>query len=440
MKNSNQVFLVLVLFLILNIQSFAQLMISEVGTLPEPVANNAVCEGFIDGVPYLFSFAGIDSTKTFSGTHLKSFRINLETGDSERIADLPGDQGLLGVGASRIGNIIYIIGGYTANIDGTEVSSDKVRRYDIESNVFLDDAADLLVATDDHVQAVWRDSLLYVITGWSNSTNIRFIQIYNPNLDTWTNGTFLPNEVSYLSFGASGTFVNDTIYYYGGARSEGSFGIQNGLRKGVINPDDPTEIEWSISIPDANLNGYRMASTTIGDEVHWIGGSNNTYNFDGIAYDGSGGVPPSNQVISLNTTTNTFTRVLYEDLPMDLRGIANVSGTVKYIAGGMLSNQTVSDKVLKLEWQNESTGADYKPADNLEISIYPNPTSDSINILYQGRGTIESYTLYDSHGQVIQFGGIKNNISVKDLPNGVYHLELKLETGKKYLEKVNIRK
>lgn len=252
--------------------------------------------------------------------------------------------------------------------------------------------------------------------------------------------TFLPNEVSYLSFGASGNFVNDTIYYYGGARSEGSFGIQNGLRKGVINPDDLTEIEWSISIPDANLNGYQMASTTIGDEVHWIGGSNNTYNFDGIAYDGSGGVPPSNQVISLNTTTNTFTRVLYEDLPMDLRGIAEFSGTVKYIAGGMLSNQTVSDKVLKLEWQNESTGADYKPADNLEISIYPNPTSDSINILYQGRGTIESYTLYDFHVQVIQFGGIKNNVSVKDLPNGVYHLELKLETGKKYLEKVNIRK
>ena len=80
----------------------AQFVVTEVGTLPESVSNNAVCEGFIDGVPYLFSFTGIDSTKIFSGIHLKSYRYNIETGESERIADVPDSLGKIAAAASRI--------------------------------------------------------------------------------------------------------------------------------------------------------------------------------------------------------------------------------------------------------------------------------------------------------------------------------------------------
>jgi len=49
----------------------AQLTVTEVGVLPEPVSNNAVCEGFVDGVPYVYSFAGIDNSKAFDGIHLQ---------------------------------------------------------------------------------------------------------------------------------------------------------------------------------------------------------------------------------------------------------------------------------------------------------------------------------------------------------------------------------
>ncbi len=415
---------ILAIALSCNLSVMAQLTITEVGTLPEAVANNAVCEGFVDGVPYLYSFAGIDSTKLYSGTHLKSYRINLETGVSESIEDLPGDQGLLGVAASRIGNIIYIVGGYTANSDGTEVSSNKVRRYDVNQNAYLDDAADLIIATDDQVQAVWRDSLLYVITGWSNSTNIRFVQIYDPQIDTWSLGTFLPNDVNYLSFGGSGAIVNDTIYYYGGARSEGSFGIQNGLRMGVINPSNPTEVEWSITTPDASINGYRMAGTTVGDQVHWIGGSNNTYNFDGIAYDGSGGVPPANQEIILDTETGDFTRVIHDEIPMDLRGIANVSDQVKYLAGGMLADQTVTDKVYRLQWSLSDTHEDLR--DDLSISLYPNPVSDYINIDYKSEEQqLRSYRLINGRGQIVLSDDYKQQpIDVRHIPTGTYYLEL----------------
>lgn len=90
----------------------AQVTITEISTLPERISNNAVCEGFIDGTPYIFSFGGIDSTKLYTGIHLKSFRYNTLTGKTIQIPDLPDTLGKIAMAASRIGNIIYIAGGY----------------------------------------------------------------------------------------------------------------------------------------------------------------------------------------------------------------------------------------------------------------------------------------------------------------------------------------
>ena len=420
----------------------AQLTITEVGTLPEPVSNNAVCEGFIDGVPYLFSFAGIDSTKIFSGTHLKSFRINLETGMSERIDDLPGDQGLLGTAASRIGNIIYIVGGYTVNSNGTEVTSRKVRRYDIINNQFLSDAADLIVPTDDHVQAVWRDSLLYVVTGWSNNGNIRFTQIYDPTTDDWINGSLLPNDNNYTSFGASGTIIGDQIYYFGGARSTGNFPIQNFIRVGDIDPEDPSNVSWSIvTLEGENYDGYRTAATSVFNAAHWIGGSNNTYNYNGIAYDGSGGVPTSNQDIVFAENLLINRTVIDDDIPMDLRGIAKVSDEVQYIAGGMLGNQKVSDKVFRLDIPFTIVPAVHYTTDALGVSVYPNPVVDQLRILNEGEEIIKEYHLIDLRGNLIKSGELLDHtIDFSEIPSASYQLLLQTVSGKSALAQLVIVK
>lgn len=377
----------------------AQFVITEVGTLPEPVSNNAVCEGFIDGMPYLFSFSGIDSTRHQSGIHLKSFRYNITTGESERIADLPDEMGKIGVAASRIGDTIYIAGGYNVFSNGSEKTTQKMHRYDVANNVFLEDAAQIPVPTDDHVQAVWRDSLIYLITGWHDTENIPDVQIYNPATDQWSVGTGVPNLNTYKSFGASGTILGDTIYYFGGARSSGNFGIQNNLRMGIINPDQPTEIEWSIEIPDFLVNGYRMAATTVGNELHWIGGSNNTYNFNGIAYDNSGPVSPNKRDLYLTPDHLEWMSHGPIEVPMDLRGIANVSATVKYIAGGMIDNRMVTDKVYKCEWQNLTDVDDMPSTTNFSIS--PNPVSDRLILHSQSDAPIQKMECYKMDGSLI---------------------------------------
>ena len=185
------------IFILLTFPAIIHAQLQELSPMPERVCNNAVAEGFVNGVPYVYSFAGIDSTKLFSGIHLRSFRYNTQTDTWETIPPLPDDMGKIAASANRIGDIIYIIGGYHVFGNGSEISSEKVHRYNTQTNSYLSDGAPIPVAIDDQVQAVWRDSLIYVVTGWSNSQNVTNVQIYNPVTDEWTQGTPTPNENSY---------------------------------------------------------------------------------------------------------------------------------------------------------------------------------------------------------------------------------------------------
>jgi Kelch motif len=345
--------------------------ITELTTMPEPVSNNAVVEGFINDTAFVFSFGGLDSTKMYSGIHLRSYRYNTVTTQWNSIPPIPDTLGKIAAAASRIGNVIYVIGGYHVFATGNEKSSDKVHRYDIINNSWLPDGAPLPVPIDDHVQAVWRDSLIFVITGWSNTKNVPNVQIYNPTTDQWIAGTPVPDNLIYNAFGASGVIIGDTIYYFGGAKMSANFPIQNNLRIGIINPNNPTQITWSDTVPGFSVYGYRMAATLAFGRPHWIGGSNKTYNYDGIAYNGSGGVPLNNRMLYLDGN-NQWLSTIKPDIPMDLRGIAKINDSLNYIAGGMLENQLVSNKLLALTWKGLSLGInDYST--EIDFTIFPNP-------------------------------------------------------------------
>ena len=418
----------LVLFtLLLSIQSLAQLTVTEIGFLPEPVSNNAQCEGFVNGVPYIYSFCGIDTTKTYQGIHLKSFRYNTVTNTASQLADLPDSQGKIAAAANRIGDTIYITGGYHVFQNGSEVSSKKLHRFNTITNSFMADGPNLPQATDDHVQVVWRDSLLILITGWKNTGNITHVQIYNPSLDSWEYGTPVPNNHTYKSFGASGTIIGDTIYYFGGAQSSGGFNIQNAVRKGIINPSDPSQIDWSFTIIDPAIDGYRMAATNVGETMHWLGGSTVTYNYDGIAYNGSGGVPPSNRDLYTNSELSVWQAEFVPELPMDLRGIANLNDSVKYIVGGMTANQSVTDKVYKLEWNMAFLDV---VANKVEASfkLYPNPINDQLNISISGNYEVSTVQIFDMSGRLVveEVLDSKNNIiNTSKLNSGIYLVVLK---------------
>lgn len=401
--------------------------------VPERVTNNAVVEGFVNGVPHVYTFGGIDSTKLYSGIHLRSYRYNTQTDVWDTLPPLPDTLGKIAAGASRVGDKLYIIGGYHVFANGGEASSDKVHVFDPASNSYLADGAPIPVPIDDQVQAVWRDSLIYVVTGWSNTANVPNVQIYNPSANTWQAGTSVPNDNIFKSFGASGAIIGDTIYYFGGASMAGSFNIQLYFRRGIIDPNNPTQITWA-NFTWGGQRGYRMAATTAYNKVIWLGGSNKTYNYNGRAYDGTGGVPPLGRSLWYERSNHTFKVEFGYDFPMDLRGLGNINDTLKYTVGGMEANQLVSRKTLRLALEPDSVLFVNTPilptSTPLALTLSPNPARDYLQIELE-QDLPWSYQITTLGGVRLAVGeriSRQASIDVSELVAGIYIVEVQQGT------------
>ena len=403
--------------------------ITERAEMPEAISNNAVESAVVNGKKYIYSFGGLDSTKTANGIHLRSYRYDVEGDRWESISQLPDNRGKIAAAASRIGDIIYIVGGYYVFESGSEISSNRVHRYDVQSNTYLSNAQNIPVAIDDHVQAVWRDSLIYVITGWSNSTNVRDVQIYVPDRDQWSTATSVPSGNVFPSFGASGNIVGDTIFYFGGAAIGSSFPIQNEYRKGVINPDDPYEIDWTSGVFSPDQEGYRMGSLLHGDTICWIGGSETTYNFNGIAYNGSGGVEPSMKSMYYVPASDELFISEQPELPMDLRGVANLGDSLYFIAGGIETGQKVSKKMLALKWNGDfSVATSQASRSKNKYELRPSITTDILSLYRLEAEDHDDHAFYivSSTGVNVQNGTISANgkIDISQLRAGQYFIVL----------------
>ena len=398
--------------------------------MPMPIANNAVSIGWENGTASVYSFGGIDSTKIWSGITRKSFQFNTLSGIWDTIPDLPNPNAVIAAGASYVDSIIYIMGGYQVLSNGSEISSNIVNRFDPRTNTYLSDGANIPVPIDDHVQAVYNDSLIYTITGWSNTGNVPDVQIYDPGNDNWLTGTAVPNNNTYRAFGASGTIIGDSIFYHGGASTAFNFPGQNTLRIGAINPLDPTQITWTDqSTPYVR---YRAACANYNNNPIWFGGSEITYNYNGIAYNGSGGVPLSSNNLYWNGTNLDTT--IGAVLPMDLRGIANFtdgSNSVgsSIIAGGMDNGQQVSNKVYLIDfWITTSIEENDKPN---SFKLYPNPSSQNINLVFE-KMEKRTISLINILGEVIlQLKSDKSTLQL-DISNylkGIYFVQVKSDKG-----------
>ncbi len=397
-------------------------MASPMKEMPEAVSNNAVTSAMVGEVPFVYSFGGIDSTKLFSGIHLRSYRLQTNTNLWEALPPLPDTLGKIGVAASTVKNRIYIMGGYHVLSSGAEVTSNKVHVFDPQLNTFLPDAMPMPVPVDDHVQVVWRDSLIYVITGWSNNNNVANVQLFNPASNSWQIATPVPNNSNFKVFGASGVIVGDTIYYAGGAEFGAAFPLGTSFRKGAINANDPTQITW---IADENLSfsGYRMGASSYVNKPIWFGGALVSYNYDGIAYNGSGGVPAIDRIQIYQPNSNQINSI-FGVMPslMDLRGVAKIAPNQFIIAGGMGASQITSRKTLLLTVQDYVGMLEQS---NLPlVRLYPYPAR---NVLMVDSPKAAILRLYNLPGDCVLNQLVeryKQTIDVSHLPEGLYVAEL----------------
>lgn len=386
-------------------------------------SNNAVCEAFINGNAYVFSFGGIDSSKIYSGIHKRSFKYDVQGDSWSEIASLPDTLGKIASASSFVNGKIYIMGGYHVFSNGNEISSDRVHVYDPVNNLYLNDASPIPVAIDDHVQCVYKDSLIYVITGWSQTSNVSNVQIYDVFNDSWSVGTPVPNNAFYKTFGASGEIIGDTIYYHGGAAGF-NFAARTYLRKGVIDPNDPTNITWLPQENAPGLAGYRSACGVKGNTVFWVGGSSVSYNYNGISYSGGAGVNPSARILHWNQYTDGYADMDSQPYGvMDLRGIADIGNGNWIICGGMDSNQVVRNRTFLL--QNNLV--------NLHKSEFSRITLKDLGTEFLVEYELpQAACLLDAMGRVVVNFPKSNKITIpkSNLKPGIYYLRLAKETLK----------
>ncbi|KAA3598357.1 MAG: T9SS C-terminal target domain-containing protein [Calditrichaeota bacterium] len=296
--------------------------------------------------------------------------------------------------------------------------------------------ANIPVSVDDQVVAVWNDSLIYSISGWSTNTNVKNVQVYNPTVDTWSQATQI---VGPGLFGHSGSIAGNLIVYTGGVKIQGfSFLIDNRTWLGQINPNNPLDITWT-EIPNTPKATYRAASGTFGSTILFSGGTDNPYNFDGIGYNG---IPSAPDTLTFGYNLAWDYWEFFEGSPfatMDHRGFANC-WSFYYTIGGMNENQEVIDEVkyfniladLPSVRENESIPLDFKLSQN-----FPNPFNPSTIINYElkitnyefGKLTIfnvlgekvKEFELAEPRGSVVWNG---TNSFGEQVSSGIYFYKL----------------
>jgi N-acetylneuraminic acid mutarotase len=310
--------------------------------LPFPTSNNAVVAVDTERGPAVFSFLGLDSTKLWSGIHSRSFRWTIESAEWTEVQAVPG-RGRLAATAQAADGRVYLFSGYTVDADGSEKSLPNVDIYHPDTDTWSR-GTDIPTPVDDAVSGVWNDSLIYLISGWHDSGNVSYVQIYDTFRDEWHQATPIPGPPV---FGHTGSIVDNTIVYIDGAiPNEGStrFVLEHSSWRGNINPDDPTEISWSRLEHHPGPPLYRAAAGTGGNRIVFAAGSDNPYNYNGIGYNGVAS-PPRDAVFAFDLSSGSWLEMQSLPLPsMDHRGIAVIDGRM-VIVGGMGAGQEVLRRV-----------------------------------------------------------------------------------------------
>jgi N-acetylneuraminic acid mutarotase len=326
---------------------FLVISCTEKLALHEPVTNNAVASLEKDGHTVFYSFYGLDSTKRASGVHNKIFRVDPATGESLSVGTLP-DLGRLASSASVINNKAYVVGGYAVFENGKEKSSDQLFIFHPETEEPTRGAA-LPIPIDDQVQGVWAGQLLYVISGWTDSLNTNAVQVYNPKDDQWQLATPMPDEPGAKVFGGSGLIVGDTIYVLGGATFAKFFPPSRSFYKGAIDPSNPLHITWLSSGEYPGEFRYRSAAFLRDNKVVFAGGSNETYNYNGLSYSEKKPVEPNKTKLVYDPGTGRMKTEPSSLQTMDLRGVVLDAQGNAFTFGGMSPNQKVRGELRKLE-------------------------------------------------------------------------------------------
>lgn len=333
------------LSLLAGLMSAATCVAQNAPRLPHPVTNNAVASGRIGPEWWIFSALGVDSTKRWSGITRRAAAWRSGTGVWRALPDVPGSRGRLAATAQVVRGRLFVFGGYTVDSSAHESSLPGVDIYDTARERWTR-GADIPVPVDDATSGVWRDSLVYLVSGWHDTDNVRDVQVYDVVQNRWSVATPIPGAPV---FGHSGTLAGNTFVFVDGAVRQSSgarYRLQPQTWLGTIDPANPLVIAWRAGPAHPGPAVYRAAAGVCGPLVVIAGGTDNPYNYDGIGYDSVPSKPRAG-VMAFDTRRGVWREIgALPVMTMDHRSLA-VVGDVGMVVGGMRANQRVSGSVVR---------------------------------------------------------------------------------------------
>jgi N-acetylneuraminic acid mutarotase len=321
-------------------------LLAQRAPLPAPVSNNSVTSAKTGKHDGWYSFMGIGPKKTWDAITNAAYVFDLDTGKWSELRPVPGPAGRIGASAVEIRGQILLLGGYTVDRQGEEITVSDVSVYEPAGHRWYR-GTDLPVAVHDAVAGVYRDRYLYVIGGRSKQDAVANVQLYDVEKNKWQQATPMPGTPV---FGHAGGVVDDTIVYVDGVQkgsAGNSYEASDACWMGKIDRKDASKIQWTHLPEHPGAARYRIGAGVSAKEhkIFFSGGSDVAYDYNGIGYDGHP-AEPSGVTFAFDTRKGEWETV-NDDTPdptMDLRGLL-VAREGLVILGGMEKRQQVTANV-----------------------------------------------------------------------------------------------
>ncbi len=332
-----------------------------VAPLPAPVSNNAIAVLRSGKGTTIYSMMGIGAKKTWDSVTNVANALDLEAGAWTAIKPVPGSAGRIAASAVAARGKIFLLGGYAVDAQGGEITVPDMNVYSPGGDLWYR-GPDVPLAVDDAVTLVYHDRYIYVISGWSNSDAVRYVQLYDIDKNRWSQATPIPGNPV---FAHAGGIVGETIVYVDGAYKNPSaegprYIASDQCWMGKIDRRHPARIQWTKLPAHPGPARFRIAAGSSERErrIYFSGGSANPYSFNGIGYDGNPS-EPSPVTFAFDVHAQKWQTISEADADpiMDARGLA-VTAEGLLVAGGMEKGQQVTAKVrvIPLKARSEKQG------------------------------------------------------------------------------------
>lgn len=257
----------------------------KIPPMPAAVSGNAVAG--LKGGTELFSLMGVGPRKTWDDVTTQVYILHLASGRWEEGRAVPGVVGRIAAAAVGARNEVFLMGGYVVDSHGIAGILPDVNVYVPASHRWYA-GKEIPTPVSNAVVGVNRDRYIYLVGGLSKSGPVNLVQVYDAEINVWTEATPMPGPPV---FGHAGGLADDSIVYCDGAtkgEAKNSLVAFEGCWQGKIDKKDPTKIEWTkiASHPGDARFGIAAGCGEKDHRIFFTGGSATPFDFRGIALDG----------------------------------------------------------------------------------------------------------------------------------------------------------